>query len=173
MPQKQNQQQPQQKVNTQPSPGILRRLLGNVMSDSMGQEWPELASNWASLEQRMPNETAKTNRVMNMGPLMKWMNPDAYAVTGPLGTIALNRGLIDKDKQNLNDVLTHELAHVRQGKKGFLRNIINPSRVENEAIDFEAMHSKPKPKDTNLPLIQTGPSSQQLKKIQGKNNARN
>lgn len=158
-------QQPEKgKVQTAPSPSLMQRLMGGVMSDSLSQEWPQLAQSWAGREMAMPNETAKTNRVMTMGPLMKWLNPDAYAVTGPLGTIALNRGLIEKDNQNLNDVLTHELTHVKQGKKGFLRNFYEPSRVEDEAINYEAMHSHPMPKDINLPL-ETGPTSAKLKRL--------
>lgn len=153
-----------EKVNTQPTPSLMQRLFGGVMSNSLSQQWPDLAKSWASHEMSMPQETARTNRVMEMGPLMRWLNPDAYAVTGPLGTIAMNRGLIEKDKQNLDDVLTHELVHVRQGKKGFLRNFYEPSAVEDEAINYEALHSKPKPKDINLPL-NTGPSSAQLRKL--------
>ena len=142
----------------------MQRLFGGVMSDSTSQQWPELAKEWAGAEMRHPDLTNKTNRVMNMGRLFKWLNPDAYAATGPFGTIALNRELIEKDKQNLSDVLTHELAHVGQGGYGFLRNFFQPSTVENEAIDFEARHARPKSRDINLP-VQTGPTSGQLKKL--------
>ena len=156
--------QKQEKVNTQPTPSLMQRLFGGVMSDSLAQQWPDLAKSWASREMQYPEMTSQTNRVFEMGPLMKWLNPDAYAVTGPLGTIAMNRGLIERDNQNIDDVLTHELAHVRQGKKGFLRNYYEPSKVEDEAINFEAMHSRPKPKDINLP-VDTAPTSGKLQKL--------
>lgn len=142
----------------------MQRLFGGVMSDQTARDWPQLQSEWASQEIRRPELTSKANRVMPMGRLFKWLNPDAYAVTGPFGTIALNRELIEKDKQNLSDVLTHELAHVGQGKKGFLRNFYQPSQVENEAINYEANNARPVRKDINLP-VQTGPTSAKLKKL--------
>lgn len=134
------------------------------MAESTKQDWPELNTEWASREVDMPNETSATSRVMPMGSLFKKMNPDAYAVTGPLGTIALNRELIEKDKQNLGDVLTHELTHVKQGKKGFLRQLSGDSEVESEAINREAMRKVNK-NDVDLPssnpLIQ-GPQEPKL-----------
>lgn len=139
-------------VNTQPSPNLFRRLMGGrVMSSSMENQWPELQKEFVRREFDMPNEAAKTTRIMNMGPIMRWLHPDAYAVTGPLGTVALNRGLIEKEKQNLGDVLTHELVHVGQGKKGFLKNFVNPNDVEREAIDREAMMKRDR-RDIHLPI---------------------
>lgn len=156
----------QRKVNTQPSLGLLRKIFGGPMSESMQSEWPELQREFVKREFDMPQEAAATNRMFRMGPVMKWLNPDAYAVTGPLGTIALNRELIEKDKQNLGDVLTHELTHIGQGKRGFLRNIYEPSVVENEAINREALRYRPR--DVNLPVekgIKIGPTSAKLQKL--------
>jgi hypothetical protein len=133
-------------------PGFIRRILGNPVSDRLGQKWPELQREFVKREFDMPREANKTNKIMEMGPIFKWMNPDAYAVTGPFGTVSLNRQLIERDKQNLGDVLTHELAHIGQGKKGFLRQIYEPSQVENEAINREAMRYRPR--DIILPVEQ-------------------
>jgi hypothetical protein len=134
-----------------PSPGLFRRLMGGrVMSDSLSQQWPELQKEFVNREFDMPQEAAKTNRLMQMGPIMRWLHPDAYAVTGPLGTVALNRNLIEKEGQHLGDVLTHELTHVGQGRRGFLKNFYNPTEVEREAIDKEAMMKKDR-RDVYLP----------------------
>lgn len=106
---------------------------------SVPAKWPELEQALADKESVHPDETKGLRKVFQMGPLFKMMNPDAYAVTGPFGTVAMNRELIEKDKQDVADVLTHELAHVQQGKSGFLRKLYNPSAVEDEAINKEAM----------------------------------
>lgn len=108
------------------------------LSDQNAQSWPELQSSWAGREIEMPNETNKTNSVGPMGFLQRYLHPDAYASTSPFGNISLNRPLIEKDKQDLSDVLVHELVHVGQGKSGFLKHYINPNEMENEAINKEA-----------------------------------
>lgn len=113
--------------------------MGGVMSDSTAQQWPDLEKAVAGRQIEMPEESAKVNRVMSMGPLFKMLNPDAYAVTGPFKTIALNKDLIEHDKQDVNDVLAHELAHVGQGSRGFLRKFTEPDAVENEAVNREAL----------------------------------
>lgn len=120
-----------------PSPTLMRRIFGGPISKSTAKEWPELEATFAGREIEMPSEAAKVNRIIEMGPLTRWMNPDAYAITGPFGTVALNREMIEKEKQDLPDVLVHELAHIGQGKKGFLRKFLNPSDVESEAINRE------------------------------------
>jgi hypothetical protein len=124
------------------------------MSESTAKEWPALEASMAGRQNEMPVESAKLGRVMPMGMLSKLMYPDAYAVTGPLGTVAMNRELIEKDKQNIDDVLAHELAHVGQGKMGFMRKFYEPDKVENEAIDREALRNVRR-EDINLP--NTGP----------------
>lgn len=153
MPQKQEKknEKDKQKVDTRPSVSLIRRLFGlDAMSPATAEGWPELQRAWASHEMQRPEETGRTNRVFNMGPLSKFFLPQAYAVTGPFGTIGLNRELIDKDKQSVDDVLAHELAHIKQGKRGFLRNYYEPTAVENEAINAEAMRYRPR--DINLPV---------------------
>ena len=139
-----------EKSLTSPSPSLLRRIIGEPVSNNMRQSWPELERSFAGRELEMPQEASKVSKVINMGPFTRWRNPDAYAVTGPMGSIALNRELIEKEKQNLDDVLVHELAHVGQGKKGFLRKFFNPSAVENEAVNREALR-KVRREDIRLP----------------------
>lgn len=124
-----------------PTLSILQRIFGGPMSESTAKEWPALEASMAGRQNEMPVESAKMGRVMPMGRLSKMMYPDAYAVTGPMGTIAMNRELIEKDKQNIDDVLTHELAHVGQGKKGFLRKFYEPNKVEDEAVNREALRN--------------------------------
>lgn len=139
----------QKQVKTEPRPSIIRRIFGGPLSESTAQNWPQLQQQWAGREIEMPEETARVNRIINAGPLFRYFNPDAYAVTGPFGTVALNRPLIEKEGQDLGDVLTHELAHIGQGKKGFLRKFYEPSKVEEEAINREAMR---KVRRSDIPL---------------------
>jgi len=130
-------------------------MLGGPMSESTAQSWPALEASLAGRQNEMPNEAGKLNYLSTMGPLSKMMYPDAYAVTGPMGSVMMNRELIEKDKQNVDDVLAHELTHVGQGKMGFLRKFYQPDKVENEAIDREAMRNVRR-EDVNLPMPKGG-----------------
>lgn len=127
-------------------PSFLRRLLDMVGVDNLGQSykesWPELQKQWTNMEMEFPNETQKVPRVHEAGPIFKFFNPDAYAVTGPFGNIALNRDLIEKEGQNLDSVLAHELGHVEQGKKGYLRQFYDRDKLEEEAINKEAFRKR-------------------------------
>ena len=127
---------PKDKERIGPSPSLIQRLFGGPINTV--KDWPQLQQSLAGRQIEMPNEAAKLNMISEMGPLSRMRHPDAYAVTGPFGNIALNRKLIETDKQNLDDVMVHELTHVGQGKKGFLGKFINPSKIENDAIDREA-----------------------------------
>lgn len=115
--------------------------MGGVMSDSTAKNWPQLEQEVADAEVNMPNESQATNRVYEMGPVTRFLHPDAYAMTSPLGTIAFNRGLIEQDKQNLGDVVTHELTHIGQGKSAFFKKFQTGglNKLEDEAVNKEAM----------------------------------
>ena len=139
MPQKS--ENPKPRKQDMPSTSILQRVFGGPMSESTAKEWPALEASMAGRQNEMPVESAKLGRVMPMGRLSKLMYPDAYAVTGPMGTVAMNRELIEKDKQNIDDVLTHELAHVGQGSRGFMRKFYEPNKVEDEAVNREALRN--------------------------------
>jgi len=108
-----------------PSPGLLRRLLGslgiNPVSEDLNQKWPELQKQWIGQEMESPEATSRVPKVMEMGPISKFLTGDAYAATGPFGTIALNREAIEKEKQDLGDVLAHELGHVEQGPSAMIK----------------------------------------------------
>lgn len=151
MPQKNENPKPRKET---PSTSILQRVFGGPMSESAAKAWPALEASVAGRQVEMPNESAKVGRVMPMGMLSKLMYPDAYAVTGPMGTIAMNRELIEKDKQNIDDVLAHELAHVGQGKMGFLRKFYEPNKVEDEAVNREALRNV---RREDIPLRSNGP----------------
>lgn len=124
---------------TSPSPGLLRRIFGGPMSSGTAKQWPELEQSWAGREIEMPKESTMTNRVRPMNIIERAFNPDAYAKTSIFGNIALNRPMIEGHNQDLSDILVHELAHVGQGKSGFLRRYFNPSEIENEAINREGL----------------------------------
>lgn len=126
--------------------GILRSILGGL-SESSKKKWPDLERSWAAREIDMPRETEDTIHVGEMGPISKILFRNAYGITGPLGNISLNRGAIERDKQNLDDVLTHELTHVGQGSKagilGNFKNIMSAPKdynlrpMEKEAFQAE------------------------------------
>lgn len=134
-------------------PSFLRRLLGMAgigsLGESYGESWPELQKQWTNMEMEFPNETQRVPRVMEAGPVFKYLNPEAYAVTGPFGNIALNRELIEKEKQDLGSVLAHELGHVEQGKKGYLRQFYDRDKLEREAINKEAFRNR---RERDIPL---------------------
>lgn len=144
----------------------MRRLFGGVMSNSTEKDWPQLAQEMNDAEISMPSEALATNRVTEMGPVSRFLHPDAYAVTSPFGTIAFNRALIEKDKQNLGDVVTHELTHIGQGKSAFLKKYVpgGLDKLEQEAVNREAMRPVRRNDVYLRPKIQTGPSSSSLKK---------
>lgn len=130
-----------------PSPGILQKLLTlgrDPLSPATSQGWPELQKAWSGRQVEMPSQAAQTTDISEMGPLSRFLKPDAYASTGPLGGIQLNRQLIEKDKQDVNAVLAHELTHVGQGpwnwiKSNYLGDSQLGEKLEREARDKEVM----------------------------------
>lgn len=130
---------------TTPSPGILQKLLTfgrDPLSPQSAQQWPELQKAWSGRQIEMPAQAAKTTNISEMGPLNRWLRPDAYAATGPLGGIQLNRPLIEKEGQDINAVLAHELTHVGQGPLNWLKGNFGSQqladKLETEARDKEA-----------------------------------
>lgn len=159
---------------TAPTPGLLRRIFGGPISESTQEEWPELASAWAQQEFAMPSETTWTNRVRPFNFIEKWLNPQADAIQWPWGTIAINKPLVERDKQDLGDVLTHELTHVGQTKRGGWGDFISRMREKDipyyrrpsEMAAFEAEKKRKKPTDIHLPPPgKTGPTSEKLRKL--------
>lgn len=137
------------KITTEPSQSLLRRLLGHNPNVISAGGWPELAQNWASREIEMPNETGQVNRIQPMGWLGKALSGGAYASSNPLtGIMSVNRDAIDKDNQNLGDVLTHELTHMGQGPMGMIRGLFS-NQMEDEAVNAEAFR-KVRRKDIHL-----------------------
>jgi hypothetical protein len=135
------------KVNTSPSPGLLRRIFGGPISESTQTEYPELAREWASAEMNMPQETTMTNRVGPMGALGRFLSGGAYAAANPiLGSISLNRQAIEQDKQNLGDVLAHELTHMHQKPSliaGFRKYYTPPENIPEEQEALAAESKRP------------------------------
>ena len=73
-----------------PKVSMLQRMFG-PMAESTAKEWPALEASLAGRQNEMPNETAKMSHLGTMGPLSKGMHPYAYAITGPMCNIAINR----------------------------------------------------------------------------------
>lgn len=124
------------------------------MSDNVS---PDIKQSWETMQREMPNETAATNRVMEMGPISRFFNPNAYAVANPfLRTIGINKQLIDQDKADIPSTLAHELTHINQGPMGFLKNIFNKQPLEDEAYNAEDMRRRNRlnyKRDINLPVM--------------------
>lgn len=120
---------------------LIKKIVGGPVSDNQARRWPALAGSFATQSAQMPREASKTNHVGEMGPIFRALNPTAYAATGPFGTIKLNRELIERENQDIGDVLTHEMAHVGQGPMGWLKNAfgIDSDKLEHEAINKEAL----------------------------------
>lgn len=128
---------------TSASPSLIQRLFGNPVSQSTAQSWPELNTAWQGMKQEYPQDTAQVPRVAEMGMLSKLIHGDADAVTGPFGTIHLNREVIKNKGQDINDVLAHELTHVGQGPmRGLIHKMFGNPEVESQAVNREGMRAK-------------------------------
>lgn len=121
---------------------FLRNLTQPVHS-STEKEWPELAAAWAGREIEKPQETAMTNKVRQMNKFEQWMNPGAYGITYPWNTIALNKERIKHGVYPLDDVLVHELAHVKQNAnpiKNWLQQVMYSGDYMDDPNEIEAFN---------------------------------
>jgi hypothetical protein len=131
-----------------PQEGIVPRMFGGVMSNRMATKYPEVEASFAGRSIEFPENAAKVNRIGEMGWLKRKLTGDAYGSTSPLGTIELNMPAIRRDGQDLNDVLSHEMAHAGQGLTGFLKSFYSPE-PEHKAINAEVLR---KVRKTDIPL---------------------
>lgn len=142
---------PNNKDKKSSQPSLFQRLFG-VMADDMPND---IKQSWETMQREMPDETAKTNRVTSMGPIGKLLNRGAYASANPFtNTIALNTDLMRNEKADVDSTLAHELAHIKQGPMGFLKNMFNTEPLEKEAYNTEELRRKRRlgfRKDINLP----------------------
>ena len=132
-----------------PKQSLLRRLFGDPISESTDKAWPELRAAWSGRQIERPDLEGNVTSIRPMPFWNKWRYPDAYATMDSFGRMQINRELVDKEKQDINDVLIHEMTHANQGMSGFLRRLYNPSANENEAINAEALR---KVRKTDIPL---------------------
>lgn len=111
------------------------------------------------MQQEYPDRTSAVSRIAEMGPISRFINKGAYAVTNPMGMISLNTPLINQDHADVDSILAHELTHVNQVKNnGILQtlynNFVNSDKYENEAYNEEARRRdslKNFRRDINLP----------------------
>lgn len=133
------------------------------MSESVQQDWPELAKEWASAQVNMPRETSMVNRVGPMGPVEKWWTDLIGGVSGRSNfrNISLNRKAVTEDK-NLKETLQHELTHIGQpsrGLRGYLRSLNTSWDKRPEEIEAGAAESKFPRMDRDIILpIDTAPT---------------
>lgn len=130
----------------------LRTLLGRgapppppgppMLSESAERDFPEMATAWAGRNIERPIESAQTGAIRPMNFLERALLPRAQGYTSPWGTIAYNKGMLQGQKADLGDFLTHELTHIQQqnrpggGIMGGLRQLFGPSRPYQER-DYE------------------------------------
>ncbi len=122
---------PNKNIDTSPGPTVRRKLMGGSMAspiDNQYNNWDALNQEWANMERTMPNESAKLNTIRPM--TMDESKSGAYALKLPMNVIAMNKDLIDKNKANVGDIMTHELTHVGNNDTSFtnwFRNMIGSS----------------------------------------------
>lgn len=133
-----------------PSPNLVQRLMGGVMSDRMAKKFPEVEAAYAGRSIEFPENAANVRRVGEMGKIKQWLTGNAYGSTSPFGTIELNMDAIRRDKQDVNDVLAHEMAHAGQGMMGHIRSMFGSHEPENKAINAEVFR-KVRKGDIQLP----------------------
>lgn len=106
MPSKQeNQQQPQKKVSTNPSPGLLQRLFGS------SELSPEMLKGIEIARKENPNLA----NVQPYGPISRTFLPQALAYASPGRTIYMNPNMMQgQSPEDVADTLTHEQTHVNQ-----------------------------------------------------------
>lgn len=84
------------------------------MPDS--EYWPEFENAVPRMSPSMPKEVASmaNRRIRPMNWLDVLMVPGASAITHPNGTIAYNKAVSQAAMQTPEEILAHELTHVRQ-----------------------------------------------------------
>lgn len=79
--------------------------------------WPDFENAITRVWPEMPKEAQAVRDVRPMGWFEKWKSPQAAAVTKPDGTIAYNKAMA-YGRVDPNDLMAHELTHVRQANRG-------------------------------------------------------
>lgn len=196
MPNKQeSQKQPQKKVNTSPSLGLLQRLFGS------SELSPEILQGIEIAKRENPNLAP----VQPYGPISRLALPNALAYASPGRNIYVNPAMMQgQSPEDVADTLTHEQTHVNQmNQRGgsMFKEIFNmfggrdpyhQRPDEMEAYNAEVVRrNKMGRMQTGIPEfttgrsiapqniqlfpdkkpsgINTGPSSTALKKLQGQN----
>lgn len=164
-------------VKTDPSVNWYRRIFGGPSASPMNSEFekqnPDMAREWANMERRMPDTTAKVKQLRYMTPNEVSTDPNAYAFAFPDKSIAVNMNNINKSKYNQGELLTHELTHIKNEPSimGAVRDRIFGSPEDNidyylkpsEVRAYAAQNRMPaKRNDIYLP-IETGPSKMRRK----------
>lgn len=132
-----------------PSPNLIQRLMGGVMSNRMMDKYPEVQGAYNTRSLEAPQDAANVRRIGEMGFLKKMLTGDAYGSTSPFGTIELNMDAIRRDKQDVSDVLSHEMAHAGQGMMGHIKQLFGDRTPEDQAINAEVFR---KVRKTDIPL---------------------
>ena len=117
-----------------PSFGLIKRMLGDPMSESTQKDYPELARAWASAQVRMPKETSNVNRVS-----ANITNDSILGRYTPIiGEVDVNKQANEQDG-SLRNTLVHEITHANQPSsfKSFAQRLTRPWNKRDEEIEAE------------------------------------
>jgi hypothetical protein len=153
-------------------PPVDRSYVNGIRPGQVSPELGESAAPWDRIQlgmehmkAQMPEEYAYAGEPKPMNPLLRWLGNAAGmeldASTGPFGGIQYNPENIPQTQAGVDDMLAHELVHVRQMKKmGLLEkaqnsvaNMLTPYRnrpMEQEAYGNELRRQQMR-QDIQLP----------------------
>ena len=135
-----------------------------------GEEWPEMERAITHLSAEMPAEVAsmKDRRIRPMNGMERGLNrmmrPGVAASTTPFGNITYDRKMIEDAMLRPEDVLAHELTHVKQMDRdggpfwSLAKTITNAATpygqrdFEKEALDVEMRRMGRRKRTGDIPL---------------------
>lgn len=84
---------------------------------SQNADWPDMGRAYHTVSKEMPDAISGLTQVAPMNGLERLILPkDVMGVTWPWGRVAYNKDAAQAAGYQPEDVLTHELAHVRQNQ---------------------------------------------------------
>ena len=146
--------------------GMLDKLYRLVA----GEEWPEMERALTHLSTEMPAEVAsmKDKKIRPMNGIERGLKnvlrPGMAASTTPFGNITYDREAIEAAALRPEDVLAHELTHVKQMKRdggpfwSLAKTITNATKphgqrdFEKEALDVEMSRMARRKRTGDIPL---------------------
>jgi hypothetical protein len=133
----------------------------HTWSQSNAQKYPQMDLAWQQMQTQMPKEAAGVSKLAPMNIIERYMFPENYAgVTWPWGRVAFNPKMLGTI--NPQDLLVHELTHIRQNQRGGMWANLLKSQPEYQKRSYEkeafAEEAKRKKfRESDIPLPPNGP----------------